>query len=134
MRPQCGRHWHYWATSDPQSTQRSQRQKLRETRPGDYGCGGVQAALKGSAKGVLGNWIRPINDLYLDHREELESITDNNRRLNRLCEINVHAQVTKVCRTAVVKNAWEKGRKLTVHGWIYNLQEGHITKLEEVGP
>jgi len=101
---------------------------------GHYGCGGVQAALAGNAKGPLGKWIRAINDSYLGHQEELESITDNSRRLNRLCEINVHEQVKNICQTIVVQNAWENNQKLTVHGWIYNLQEGHISKLEEVGP
>jgi len=101
---------------------------------GHYGCGGVQAALDGSAKGPLGKWIRAINDSYLEHQEELESITDNSRRANRLCEINVHEQVKNICQTIVVQNAWENNQELTVHGWIYNLQEGHISRLEEVAP
>jgi len=101
---------------------------------GHYGCGGIQAALKGGAKGGLGNWIRSISELYGKHREELESITDQGKRLNRLSEINVHAQVKNICQTDIVQNAWENNQELTVHGWIYNLQEGHILPLEEVGP
>jgi len=100
---------------------------------GHYGCGGVQAALEGSAKGRLGNWVKTISELHEEYREELEAITDKAQCLNRLCEINVHAQVRNVCQSDIVQNAWQNNQQLTVHGWIYDLQKGHISKLEEVG-
>jgi carbonic anhydrase len=101
---------------------------------GHYGCGGVQAALDGSARGGFNSWVRSISEAYEEHRQEIEHIADQEQRLNRLCEINVHAQVKNICRSDIVQNAWRNKQQLTVHGWIYSLLKGHIAKLEEVGP
>lgn len=47
-----------------------------------------------------------------------------------MCELNVIEQVQNLCCTTVVGNAWERGQKLNVHGWIYGLSDGLIKDLD----
>ncbi len=98
---------------------------------GHYGCGGVQAALQDVQYGVADHWIRNIRDVYFQEREELDTITDEKAKLRRLCELNVIHQVSNVCHIPVVQNTWMEGRPLTVHGWIYDIQDGLLKRLGE---
>ena len=50
-------------------------------------------------------------------------------RGDRLCELNVVEQVTNVCHTTIVQNAWASGRALAVHGLIYGLSDGLLRDL-----
>lgn len=95
---------------------------------GHYGCGGVKAVLEPPMHGLIDNWLRPIRDAYSRNRAELD-LLDENEKLNRLCEMNVIMQVESVCRTPYVQSAWEKGRDLTVHGWIYDIHDGILKDL-----
>jgi carbonic anhydrase len=97
---------------------------------GHYGCGGVRAAMDGASLGLIDNWLRNIKDIYVRHREELEGIADMEARARRLCERNVAAQVKNVCHTTVVQDAWQRGQSLTVHGWIYDLDDGLLRELD----
>ncbi len=97
---------------------------------GHYGCGGVRTAFGGSRLGLIDNWLRHIRDLGERHRGELELITDEERRLDRLCELNVIAGVRHVSQTTMVESAWREDRKLVVHGWIYSLKDGLIRDLK----
>ena len=108
---------------------------------GHYGCGGVQAALGNSTLGLVDNWLRHIKDVFSKHNQNLMAIADESARLDRLCELNVIEQVNNICHTTVVQEAWSAGQELSVHGWIYGLQDGLlkdmgvcISKLEEIGP
>ena len=96
---------------------------------GHYGCGGVKAALEHERHGLVDNWLRHIRNLSERHRDALHAIEDRNARLNRLCEINVQAQVLNVSRTTVVEDAWNRGQSLQIHGWIYGLQDGLVRNL-----
>ena len=96
---------------------------------GHYGCGGVNTALGGSQYGLIDNWLRHIKDVYYLHRKKLDSIEDEKERMDRLCEINVAQQVANVCHTTIVQNAWQRGQKLHVHGWIYRLGDGLLRDL-----
>ena len=91
---------------------------------GHYGCGGVRAAMDRHQFGLIDNWLRPIKDIYDDHRAELDAIPDFDRRVDALCELNVRAQVKSVIQTTIVQNAWHRGQQLQVHGWIYGLGDG----------
>jgi carbonic anhydrase len=91
---------------------------------GHYGCGGVHAAYENKQLGLIDNWLRNIKDIYHKYRGELEAISKQAERLNRLCELNVIEQVSNVCHTAIVQNAWARGQKLSVHGLIYDLKNG----------
>ena len=88
---------------------------------GHYGCSGVQAALRRDRLGLSDNWLRHLQDVREKHHERLKSDTEAS---NRLCELNVIEQVANVCQTTIARDAWERGQELTVHGWIYGLDNG----------
>jgi len=96
---------------------------------GHYGCGGVQAALRNSELGLIDNWLRHIRDVYYKHEPGLSQITDEAQRWNKLCELNVIEQVYNVSNTTIVHSAWKRGQELTLHGWIYSLQDGLLRDL-----
>jgi carbonic anhydrase len=96
---------------------------------GHYGCGGVRAAMASKPLGLIDNWLRHIRDVHLWNREELAAIADPEARADRLCELNVEVQVANVCHTTIVQDAWRRGQKLTVHGWIYSLRDGLLRDL-----
>ncbi|ABC31592.1 Carbonic anhydrase [Hahella chejuensis KCTC 2396] len=97
---------------------------------GHYGCGGVRAALGADQFGLIDNWLRHIKDIYAQHQEEVDAITDMNERVNRMCELNVKHQVRHVCHTGIVQNAWSRGQPLSVHGWCYGLSDGLLKDLQ----
>jgi carbonic anhydrase len=96
---------------------------------GHYGCGGVQAALEGARFGLIDNWLRHVQDVAEKHSEALAGADGPAGRLRLLCELNVREQVANVCRTTVVQAAWERGQVLSVHGWIYALEDGLLRDL-----
>jgi len=96
---------------------------------GHYGCSGVHAALHGQKVGLADNWLRHVQDVRESHAAELEAIADPVARERRLCELNVMAQVRHVCEATVVQDGWASGRPLSVHGWIYGLNDGLIRDL-----
>lgn len=97
---------------------------------GHYGCGGVKAAYENSNNGWIDNWLRNIKDVQNRHFEELEAITDEDSRLNRLCELNVKTQANHVAQTTVLQNAWHRGQEIFVHGWVYGIQDGLLKDLD----
>jgi carbonic anhydrase len=96
---------------------------------GHYGCGGVKAALDNLQLGLIDNWLRHVQDVMHNHEELLSSISDEGLRLDRLCELNVTAQVLSVSRTTIVQNAWARGQALAIHGWIYGISDGLLRDL-----
>jgi len=98
---------------------------------GHYGCGGVQAVLNGDKFGFIDNWLRHVGDVKEKHLEQINRMTEEDR-LSRLIELNVIEQVRNVCRTNIVQDAWERGQSLSVHGWVYGLENGHLHDLESV--
>jgi carbonic anhydrase len=96
---------------------------------GHYGCGGVQAALEDQRLGLIDNWLRHVQDVAQKHRAELDALDSHADRVTRLCELNVREQVANVCQTTIVQGAWERGQGLTVHGWVYGLQDGLVRDL-----
>ena len=97
---------------------------------GHYGCGGVRAALRGDRLGLIDNWLRHIVDVREKHRADLAAITDEARHWDRLCELNVIEQVANVCQTTIVRDAWARGQELSVHGWIYGVDDGLLRDLK----
>ncbi len=96
---------------------------------GHYGCGGVAAAVDGRRRGLVDHWLHPIREVFNENRQLLESITDERKRLNRLCELSVIKQVRNVSSDVFVQDAWARGQNLEVHGWVYSLGNGLITDL-----
>lgn len=97
---------------------------------GHYGCGGVNAAMGNNQFGLIDNWLRHIKDVYRLHADELDAITDETERSNRLVELNVIENVNNLCKTSIVQNAWANGQELSVHGWVYSLSTGAINDMK----
>ena len=96
---------------------------------GHYGCGGVKAAMGNSSIGIIDNWIRHIKDVYRFHQQELDAIKNEKKRFNTFVEINVKEQVLDLAKTSIVQNAWKNGQELSLHGWVYGLNDGYVTDL-----
>ncbi len=96
---------------------------------GHYGCGGVLSALRDEKLGLIDNWLRHVQDVRSKHRIELVSLTSEAQQHDRLCELNVIEQAVNISQTTVVREAWERGQSLTVHGWIYKLTDGLLRDL-----
>lgn len=96
---------------------------------GHYGCGGVLAAQKNLRLGLIDNWLRHVQDVHEKYRGILNNIALEAERSDRLCELNVIEQAVNVCQTTVVQGAWARGQDLTIHGWIYRLNNGHLVDL-----
>jgi len=95
---------------------------------GHYGCSGVQAALEGARIGLADNWLRHIQDVRDRHRDILDVIPEHGRA-DALCELNVIEQVVNVAQSTVMQDAWARGQAVTLHGWVYGLQDGLIQDL-----
>jgi carbonic anhydrase len=96
---------------------------------GHYDCGGVNAAMENNEHGLIDNWLRHIKDVYRFHQQEIDALPDDRAKRDRLCEFNVMEQVANVCHTTIVQNAWQSGQELTVHGWIYRVDDGILKDL-----
>ena len=97
---------------------------------GHYGCSGVHAALARRRVGLADNWLRHVQDVHQKHEKYLgETLPDRVRR-DRLCELNVIEQVANVCQTTIVQDAWERAQPVTVHGWVYGLEDGLLRDLD----
>jgi carbonic anhydrase len=97
---------------------------------GHYGCGGVMAALGNKPVGLVENWLRNIKDVYRLHQRELDAVKDIDKRAERLVELNVMEQVFNLTKTSIIQNAWSSGRKLAVHGLVYDVKNGILTDLK----
>jgi carbonic anhydrase len=96
---------------------------------GHYGCSGVGAVLRGDRIGLSDNWLRHVQDVRQKHEARL-LLDDAGRRADRLCELNVIEQAANVCQTTIVRDAWERGQPLAVHGWVYGLKDGLIRDMD----
>ena len=96
---------------------------------GHYGCGGVYAALTRQRLGLVDNWIRHVTDVAEHHEGCLQAAGGTEVQHARLCELNVLEQVVNVCKTHVIRDAWDRGQDLTVHGWVYSLRDGRVHHL-----
>jgi carbonic anhydrase len=96
---------------------------------GHYGCGGVGAAMRRERLGLSDNWLRHVQDVHHQHEQALASIPEA-QAVDRLCELNVIEQVSNVCRTTIVQDAWARAQELAVHGWIYGLHGGLLQDLK----
>jgi carbonic anhydrase len=96
---------------------------------GHLGCGGVVAALDGRRLGLIDNWLRHVQDVAHEHAPLLAAVPAE-QRADLLCRLNVVEQVTNICRTTIVQEAWSRGTRLSVHGVVYGLADGVLRDLE----
>jgi carbonic anhydrase len=97
---------------------------------GHYGCGGILAAMSNKQYGFIDNWLRNIKDVYRLHQQELDSISDETQKADRLVELNVKEQVLNLCKTSTIQNAWKERNFPHIHGWVYDVGNGIIKDLE----
>ena len=97
---------------------------------GHYGCGGVRAAVDGNQHGLIDHWLEPIRDLNRRHKDVLRSLPSDDARQDCLCELNVREQTRTVINSPIIQRAWDRGQKLSIHGWIYGLANGLLKDLE----
>jgi carbonic anhydrase len=96
---------------------------------GHYGCSGVSVAMQNQRVGLADNWLRHVQDVHSKHDAHVAMVSETRKRLDRLCELNVIEQVANVCQTTIVRDAWERGQPLAVHGWVYGLDDGLVRDL-----
>jgi len=95
---------------------------------GHYGCGGVRAAMSNNLHGFVDNWLRNIKDVYHKYEDELMAISDDDKRADRLTELNVIEQVRNLAKTSIIQKEWKK-RPIHLHGWVYGINSGLINDL-----
>ena len=95
---------------------------------GPFGWGGVRPPMDGNRHGIIDHWLQPIRDIADGCGDLLPD--DGERRLDRICELNVQSQVAGLARTPIIQSAWKRGRAITIHGWIYSLDDGLLRNLE----
>lgn len=93
---------------------------------GHYGCGGIKAAMTKHNFGIINKWLRNIKDVYRFHRDEIDSIEDEELRTDRLVELNVKEQVMNLAKTSIIQKAWQYEERPSLHGWVYGLKDGII--------
>lgn len=96
---------------------------------GHYECGGVKAAMQSSDLGILNPWLRNIRDVYRIHKNELNAITDEGIKYDRLVQLNVKEQCVNLIKTAAVQKAY-RDRGLKVHGWVFDVHTGKLIDLK----
>ena len=100
---------------------------------GHYGCGGIKAAItRHDFKYVLNMWLRNIKDVYRIHRSELDLIFDDEKKADRLVELNVMEQVFNLAKTSIIQRAWKTEQRPDLHGWVYGLKDGLIKPVYEM--
>src|SRR5690606_29060288 len=97
---------------------------------GHYNCGGVKAAMTSQDLGLLNPWLRNIRDVYRLHQAELDAIEDEDKRYDRLVELNVQEQCINVIKMACVQERYILEEFPIVHGWVFDLRTGKIIDLE----
>jgi carbonic anhydrase len=96
---------------------------------GHYGCGGVQAALEDQSLGLIDNWIRHVRNVAAKHSQQIAALASTREKGDRLCELNVVEQALQVCEGTVVSSAWARGQPISVHAWIYRVDDGLLRDL-----
>ncbi len=100
---------------------------------GHYGCGGIKAAMGNhDYKQILNMWLRHIKDVYRHNRKELDAITDEEKKADRLTELNVIEQVQRLAKTSIIQKAWKEEQRPDLHGWVYGLKDGIINPVFEM--
>ena len=95
---------------------------------GHYGCGGIKAAVENEQHGLIDNWLRHVQDVARFNADKLKGLKQE-EKFDLLCELNVMEQVTNICNTTIVQKAWENSAELSIHGWIYNIENGILKEL-----
>lgn len=99
---------------------------------GHYGCGGITAALNGGATGAVDRWLDTARAVLADHHDEIDAQATEEAKVNRFVEVNVRDQLVKLAQTDTVQAAFAGGQELWLHGWVYDIRDGHIKPMMEI--
>lgn len=99
---------------------------------GHYACGGLEATLAGGTAGPVDGWLANARDVLAAHEAEVRGQPDAETRVNRLVEVNVRDQLVKLARTRLIQAAWAREQEVFLHGWVYDIRDGHIKPLLEI--
>jgi carbonic anhydrase len=97
---------------------------------GHYECGGVKAALNPSDMGQLNSWLQTLRDVYRFHKNELDAISDTQKRFDRLVELNVREQCINIIKIDHVQRSWYKTGFPKIHGWVFDVKTGKLIDLK----
>jgi len=97
---------------------------------GHYGCGGVKAAMEQNKFGIVDTWLHPIRRIYEQRKDLLDAAGGEEKKWEKLCELNVIEQTVTLVNTTPVREAWNQGQTLAVHGWIYDIRDGRLRDLD----
>lgn len=99
---------------------------------GHYGCGGVKAAMGNTNIGIIDHWLKEIKDVYRTHREEVDSLDTEEKRVAKLVELNVIEQVFNLSKTSIIQKAWQQEKRPQLHGWVYGISDGIINPIYDM--
>ena len=99
---------------------------------GHHGCGGIKAALAGGTEGPVHDWLEVARQVRRDHAEEIDAQADDEAKVNRFVEVNVRDQLVQLAQTKPVQDAFAAGQELWLHGWVYDIRDGHIKPMMEI--
>ena len=101
---------------------------------GHYNCGGIIAALRPQAPGLLlvNKWLMGVKDLYRTNQDEIEALPTKRERVGRLVELNVMKQVENLAHSSIVQDSWRRSEGPSLHGWVYGLRNGRIKELIQI--
>lgn len=96
---------------------------------GHYGCGGVLAAMSKKSYGFIDGWLSNIKNVQRLHQDQLNALSTEQERADRLVELNVMEGVRALSEISFIQEEWQKGKFPKIHGWVYSLQNGLIKDL-----
>ena len=99
---------------------------------GHHGCGGVLATMEGGTQGPVDRWLANARDVLHRHQDEIDAQPDQAAKVNRLVEVNVMEQLRHLARLDTIQKAFAEKRELWLHGWVYDIRDGHIKTLLEI--
>ena len=95
---------------------------------GHYNCGAVFES-RNEHEGVIDEWLDPIRDTAKMYQKKLAKIKDPVERDHRLIQLNVIRQIDRLAENPSVTAAWERGQRLDLNGWVYDITTGQIEDL-----
>ncbi len=101
---------------------------------GHYGCGGIKSAMTRTNFGIINKWLRNIKDVYSIHRAEIDGLSTEDERFNRLVEFNVKEQLMNLAKTSIIQKAWKHHQRPHLHGWVYDLKDGILRDVFNMPP
>jgi carbonic anhydrase len=99
---------------------------------GHYACGGIAATLQGGVTGPVDKWLDTAREVLHNHADEINGQDGDEAKVNRFVEVNVRDQLVKLARTDTVQQAFADGQELWLHGWVYDIRDGHIKPMMEI--